>query len=333
MDQPTYSSCSSASSPATPAPAALPELTIARFNLQFAASRPYRIEGYRGSAWRGVLGHALRRLACMTREKSCPGCVLYRSCIYSYIFETPPPPGSAKLSRYTAAPHPFVLVVPAEAPVGLAYGEQLGLNLFGRGANYLAYLVRALQQAAEEGLRPENVPLRLAAVEQEDVPGSGHWTPIFDGQGSLAPEQPAQATWPEPWARTRVNIRTPLRLRRNNDLITPESFTFADLFSNLLRRISLITYFHTETPLETDFAALVASSREVSVDERRLQWRDWTRYSGRQQTHMQMGGFVGSFTVATGERPELWPYLWLGQWVHAGKGTSMGLGRYDLEQA
>jgi CRISPR/Cas system endoribonuclease Cas6 (RAMP superfamily) len=28
-----------------------------------------------------------------------------------------------------------------------------------------------------------------------------------------------------------------------------------------------------------------------------------------------------------------WPYLWLGQWTHAGKGTSMGMGAYTIQPA
>jgi CRISPR/Cas system endoribonuclease Cas6 (RAMP superfamily) len=26
-----------------------------------------------------------------------------------------------------------------------------------------------------------------------------------------------------------------------------------------------------------------------------------------------------------------WPYLWLGQWTHIGKGTSMGMGAYTIQ--
>jgi CRISPR/Cas system endoribonuclease Cas6 (RAMP superfamily) len=28
---------------------------------------------------------------------------------------------------------------------------------------------------------------------------------------------------------------------------------------------------------------------------------------------------------------DYWPYLWLGQWTHVGKGTSMGMGAYTIE--
>ena len=44
-----------------------------------------------------------------------------------------------------------------------------------------------------------------------------------------------------------------------------------------------------------------------------------------------MGGVVGSFDLAGAALGPFWPVLWLGQWTHAGKGCSMGLGRYVLE--
>ena len=46
-----------------------------------------------------------------------------------------------------------------------------------------------------------------------------------------------------------------------------------------------------------------------------------------------MGGLTGWFEVEGPGLEPFWPYLWLGQWTHAGRGCSMGLGRYVLEPA
>ena len=110
-------------------------------------------------------------------------------------------------------------------------------------------------------------------------------------------------------------------------------FRFSDLFGALLRRISMLTYFHTDTPLETSFAGLVELASQIDWISTRLLWKDWTRYSSRQKTTMEMGGIMGEASFRLGANSPLWPYLWLGQWVHAGKGTSMGLGKYSIETA
>ena len=44
-----------------------------------------------------------------------------------------------------------------------------------------------------------------------------------------------------------------------------------------------------------------------------------------------MGGLLGNFEVQSNDIEDFWPYIWLGQWLHAGKGCTMGLGRYVIE--
>ncbi len=304
----------------------VPRLPLARYRLRFAIADGAPWPGFAGSAWRGVLGHALKRLVCVARHTDCPDCLLYRGCVYPYIFETPPPPDAEKLSKYPAAPHPFVLAPPWRFPGGETY--ELDLILFGRGNRYLAYILHALRSSARDGLR--GAPrLELQSVAQQTPSG---WVQIFGDRGErLTALPPAAPEIPPIPSRVRFVFETPLRLRDGDGLITPERFTFSDLFRNLLRRISLLTYFHTDSPLETDFRSLSQASRRLQWSGRSLEWCDWTRFSSRQQERLQMGGLMGEAELSGRGLAPFWPYLWLGQWTHAGKGTSMGLGRYRIE--
>jgi hypothetical protein len=63
-----------------------------------------------------------------------------------------------------------------------------------------------------------------------------------------------------------------------------------------------------------------------------LQWLDWERYSSRQKQKLRMGGLTGAVDLDGSQLADLWPYIWLGQWTHAGKGTSMGLGRFEIRR-
>ena len=132
---------------------AIPCLPLARYRLHLRATAPVRLPAYAGSAWRGVLGHALKRTVCVTREPNCPGCLLYRSCVYPYVFETPPPVDAAKLRKYPAAPHPFV-VEPWPECWDVAPGEAFGVDLvlLGRGRAQLPYFIEALRRAGETGI-------------------------------------------------------------------------------------------------------------------------------------------------------------------------------------
>jgi hypothetical protein len=265
----------------------------------------------------------------VTGARHCPDCLLYRSCVYPYVFETPPPENAAKLRKYTAAPHPFV-IEPWPDCRDLAPDQAFGVDLvlIGRGNAQLAYLIEALRRAGERGLGRSEGRYALAGVEQETAAG---WQAIYAPGGRL---QTLPATVPAapplPAGPLRVELLTPLRLKVGGDLVTPERLRFRDFFSQLLRRVSLLSYFHTDTPLETDFRALVQAAEAVPLAAPELRWQDWTRYSSRQDALLQMGGLVGSFVLEGADLAPFWPYLWLGQWTHAGKGAVMGLGRYRL---
>ena len=93
----------------------------------------------------------------------------------------------------------------------------------------------------------------------------------------------------------------------------------------------MLSYFHTESPLETDFRALVDNARETKA-ETVLYWHEQQRYSKRQGTTMKMGGVVGHIRVSDPRLAQSWPYLWLGQFIHAGSGATMGLGAYRIKE-
>lgn len=305
----------------------MPQLPLAVFQCLFDCEDEPALPAYAGSAWRGAFGRALKKTVCVARQTSCPDCLLFRTCAYPYIFETPPPPDAGKMRRYTAAPHPFVLRVD---PHWQGSPYRLGLILFGKAGQQLPYFVHALEQAGRTGVGSRRQPFELAEVRQAVAPDGGNWQAIHTPGQALRMQPVATIQAPSVPEAFDIRLETPLRLQRDGHLVTPARFRFADLFGTLLRRISMLTYFHTDTPLETDFAALKEAARSVSVYTPKLSWYDWTRYSSRQDTTLDMGGLLGRFRLR-GEEVELfWPYLWLGQWTHAGKGTSMGLGQYAI---
>jgi hypothetical protein len=294
---------------------AFPVLPLAGYRLRFIAEQPLRLPAYAGSAWRGAFGHTLKRLVCVTREPRCADCLLHHSCSYPYLFETPPDPAVGKLRKYPAAPHPFLLLPPVDAPNHLQAGDHTALQvtLFGHGVRYLPYVLHALAQAAAGGIGKDRGRLALDAVWQA---AGDAWEMIYRPGEELRPQAAIISTPPACPNRVTVRLLTPLRLAVDDDHITPATFVFHHWFGSLLRRISLLTAFHTDTPLETEFAALNHAARAVPLASARLRWWDWTRYSSRQQRAIAMGGLVGEFELGGEDFAPFWPYLWLGQWTH-----------------
>lgn len=313
----------------TRSPFAEPRLAIGRYRARFAADQPVRMSEFPGSAWRGALGHALKRTVCITRLPSCRDCALYHSCAFPYFYDTPPPPASTKMRRYETAPHPFVLR-PGEDG---ATEYVLDFTLIGQANRQLALFIHALAQAATGRKGVAGNHLRLLAVEQEIAPaGSNTWQPIYRPGKPLQALPSAQAEAPPVPVACRIAILSPLRVKREGRHVGPEDFRFADLFGHLLRRVSMLTAFHTDTPLETDFRGLMTLARQVKARSE-LTWEDKTRYSSRQHSAMKLGGVIGRIELCGADLTPFWPYLWLGQWLHAGSGATMGLGQYRIEPA
>jgi len=310
-----------------------PGLPLGVYRFVFERAQAAGRRGFDGSAWRGAFGHALRRTVCVTRLPACEGCLLYRSCVSPYIFETPPPPDAERLRRYPAAPHPFVLVRPlADDPQRT--DVEVGVTLVGHAVRQLPYVVHAMQRAGAAGIGRARVQHELAKVEQQ-VEGSNEkgWCEVYRPGGLLETQASFEPQPPPMAGDVRVRLLTPLRARRDGHLVGADAFTPGDLVVPLLRRVSLLSYFHTDRPLEADFKALVTGARAMRASHTDLRWHDWMRYSSRQRTGMRMGGLVGSFVLRAADAAPFWPLLWLGQWTHAGKAASMGLGRYRLEPA
>jgi hypothetical protein len=307
-------------------PTVHPLIPIKQYRFYFESTGPYRLPEYPGSAWRGAFGHALKRTVCVVRNTPCNQCLLKNACAYSYIFETPPPDGTEKMRKYTATPHPFVLRFPDNASLEAHYC--LDVTLFGHGQRFFPYIVHALQSAGQEGIGGHRQIFELLKIDDIDLQGSAQT--IYQN-GELQPQQQAISPSVPPMpAQIELTFHSPLRIKQDQKNLSTGDFNFGALFSTLLRRISMISYFHTDAPLETDFAGLAAKARTVQFARQQLKWYDWTRYSSRQQTEMNMGGVVGHVVLDTSGLEDFWPYLWLGQWTHVGKATSMGMGAYSI---
>ena len=305
-----------------------------RFELQ--ASEPIRLPGYAGSAWRGLLGHSLRRSVCVTRQPRCDGCLLRGACVYSTLFETPPLAGVPPAHLTTAAPHPFVLVQTMDWPSEYRAGGRLdfGIRLLGEANRHLPYLVHALHLAGELGIGPDHGRFRVLRVLRDEALGRGSWVPQFEEPTAITPLSKAAAPEiPDRPHTVSLQMHTPIRVKRQGQLVGPAEFEFADLFRNLARRIDTLARYYGDSARLPDFGELVRASAEVRSVDKRIRWHDWTRYSSRQHTRMQMGGVVGELHLEGDSVAPYWPYLWLGQWIHVGKATSMGLGRYQLGDA
>lgn len=121
---------------------------------------------------------------------------------------------------------------------------------------------------------------------------------------------------------------TPTRIKYEGKFTMKINFEI--ILRNLLRRLSGLAAIHCDEKWELDWKGLVEKAKEVKTVNSDLEWYDWERYSKRQDTKMKMGGFVGEITFE-GNMAEFIPFIKLGEYLHIGKGTVFGLGKYELK--
>ena len=304
-------------------------ITLSHCRLVFAAERAGHLPEWLGSAWRGMLGHALKRAVCTTGLPECAPCQLINLCPYPAIYEARPPLEPHILRRYPQAPGPFVL---RTSPGGeINPGDRLSVDvlMFGKHTADLPLIVRALILGGREGIGASRIPLRLE--EMWAVDGSGQCKPTnldrLDREPLVYPPEPA----PTPaGCAAQIEFCSPLRLRIKNQYLTPTSLRFRDFFSGLLRRYSAMCALYGSGEPDLKFRQLVESSESVRLRPVHLVMHDLARQSSRQRKTIPMGGLVGRVEVSGPELNSVWPLLWIGQWLHVGKGVNMGLGQYRL---
>lgn len=309
----------------------LPDIPLSHCRLVFEAERDGQLPDWLGSAWRGMLGHALREAVCTTGLPECRPCRLVNLCPYPAIYEARPALEPHILRRYPQAPGPFVLRC---SPGGtLQRGDALTLDIlmFGKHIADLPLVVRALVLAARVGIGEARIPIGL--VRMMTVAVNGECEPVT--LDALDRQQPvcqplAESKQIRPTTSAVIEFASPMRLRIDNRYLQPDDLRFRDLFSNLLRRYSaLVTLYGCQEPA-LDFRGLVQQAESLRLRHIHLAWHELARRSSRQRKIIPMGGLVGRVAVSGSALETLWPLLWLGQWLHVGKGVNMGLGQYLL---
>ncbi len=287
---------------------------------------------YKGSTFRGLFGHALRKIVCVLKTADCTACMLNGKCLYAQVFETPTGRPDGEKQRLAAPPHPYVIEPPLDGQTAYAIGDSFDftLLLFGRFNESLPYFIFAFEQMGQMGVgkringgRPRFVLEKVTAGETDIYSGA-----VRKMQGNY---QTGNMVFPAPPAhpvqRLEIDILTPLRLKYLNEL--ESVLPFHVLIRAALRRISSLFAAYGDGEPALDYRGLVRRAQEIAIEESHLHWFDWRRWSNRQDQEMLMGGLMGSITY-TGDLTEFMPLLHLCETLHLGKQTAFGLGKIKI---
>lgn len=304
------------------------KLAFQRYQFNFVVETPLHLNFYSGSLLRGVFGHALRRVSCMTKMKSCPECPLYRSCPYTTVFEMPPPL-QHNLQAFSQIPNPYLIEPPPLGSKVYQAGETLSFSmvLIGQAIAQLPLIIFAWQQAFALGVGKTNSTARLMTVALVDAQGQQHL--IYDPQTdpSVQAHTPSEPSTLAPQASVTLTFTTPLQLQKQGKVLAA-NMTAKDFLMALMRRYYLLYEFYGRDYQAPLFSQL--AKQALSIDSRaEFKWCPWQRYSSRQQQKMRIDGVLGQLTL-TGDLQAFLPLIQAGQWLHVGNKTTFGMGQYHI---
>jgi hypothetical protein len=91
----------------------------------------------------------------------------------------------------------------------------------------------------------------------------------------------------------------------------------------------LLSVFHCEEQLDFDYFNLLSNTDLIKSGEEQFKWFDWGRYSSKQTHWIRTGGFLGNVSFR-GDLKKFMPFIKLGEYIHIGKQSSFGLGKYEM---
>lgn len=280
---------------------------------------------------RGSLGTALRKTCCTIRRQHCEDCPLATHCAFPMLFL------GKSVTRGTSSlslPPPYCLTVTDTGRTAYAAGESLtfDLTLFSYAVSYLPYFVHAVILAGQRGMGKNDAETR-GTFEVEDI--LYHGQSIFQKEKlRVAVPQGEELSLPG-WNASApgfgtllVFLESPCRFKADNHLSS--ELSFRRLIDLIIRRLRALWVLDEERVVIDDFFAMLERADAIDTVENCLFWKDWTRYSSRQNSSMQLGGLQGSIRYH-GDLAAFLPFLTLAQEVHIGKQTSFGLGRIRFQ--
>lgn len=317
-------------------------LRIARFNFTIQPTEEILLPDYKGAALRGGFGFAFKKATCLSRDRQCGPCMLKTACAYFTVFETKVPKESAERLRIGAdAPHPFVLEPPMTERQHFHPGSTIsyGLTLFGSAIDKLPFFVYAFMILGENlGIGRGRGRFKLLTVVDDNGKNIYDEGNLSGGFAVHSAQNIIESAGTDDQLLT-IKLKTPVRMKTawqrdlGPGLLT--SVTNDDEFYLMLKllyhRAFVLAQLYGDNPVPQVYNSrdLPFERGAVKLQESRTHWLDWTRYSTRQKQEMQLGGMLGTVSFS-GKTGQYLPLFKLGEYLHIGKGSTFGLGKYQL---
>lgn len=250
-----------------------------------------------GSQLRGALGYALKRVTCINPSKICEGCYAINECLYYEFFEEK---NSFHKFRF-------------DFELGKEFYD-FSFYLFDNKVSKVPYIVSAFDKMLKE----QGLGVNKKTYKDFDCYINNN---TLDNQKLVIPNNYVEEFKVENiFQKVTINIKTPLRIKKNNRFIRDDNIELEDIINSIYQRKNSI--------LENEFKKLPFKI-EGTILEKEIRYKELTRKSNRQKTKMNLGGVIGKITIENLDK-ESFELLKLGELIGVGKSTVFGLGKIEV---
>lgn len=295
-------------------------LTIHSLSIRLRLEQEMLLPPYKGSTYRGLLGHALIRAYCPLRQEACAECRRRDACPYPNLFKP------HVLHPAGGVPAPYLVDPSFDQRTRFQRGDEVTfvLRLFGAALRWLPFVLAALCKAGDRGALGSRRS-RFAMVEPsppDDATEPSAWgVSAPDGLQSARAEDLQGGNL----AIGAVRVVTPLKLREGGAI---QGEVRGDTFLKAVeRRLRALYRFHGQDTEERPKAWEELPFLRLGRSD--LRWVVLERHSYTHADPMNIGGWVGTLAVEE-HNAQAASLLQVGQWTHVGKNTVYGCGKYRI---
>lgn len=298
---------------------------LAKLELTYKTLDNIKLPLFSGSTFRGVFGHSLKKLSCISLDDNCSNCPLSLECIYTNIFESRYTKNNYKSIRgLNNPPTPFIIRPTTELKPNINENNNFKLELivFGEFTNWIHYFLKALQNMGNNGAGKGNGKFLLIKVINKYTNQI-----IYNGGQYLFHDFTKKISFSmNPINKLNVNILSPIRIIKKNKMIN--SFTPKIFFNEFSRRFKTINHYYGSNDLTFNYSDLLKETELITM-KNRTKIKKISRYSNRQHKHVPISGIVGNLEF-NNLGPVTYNLLKAVEDIHIGKGTSYGLGQIKI---
>ncbi|MCC7431206.1 CRISPR system precrRNA processing endoribonuclease RAMP protein Cas6 [bacterium] len=286
-------------------------MEIFKFKFVLSWQQETKLPKFKASKFRGCLGHILKKLGGENPQSP-----------YFLLFETPNQSNGNN-------PHPFWLEFPDSTTevFGKNSKFEFHLLLLGNYKNYLPYFVYTFFEIGKRGMI-DNYFYELKEIWQENLKEK---IKIYSDKQELISNDlsiPFGTVTKNLTGKLLLTFTSPVCIRK--DGITLEKIDFLTFYKTLARRILILRKFNETSDLLFDNKQLTELSENIRTVKQKFDRFSVNRWSNRQQQKIPLDGFTG-FAIFEGDFAPFQEVLEFGQFVHIGKNTVFGFGKFEVD--